>query len=316
MDIPGRNWTDKELAKIEQRLRKIYTQQNAELTAKAKEYFDQFKAEDVIKRKAVDVGTLDMEDYLRWRRTQILTGAHWTRMKEQAALDLYNVNKTALDYVNGRLPDIYAVNYNFQAKDIENGISRRVSFELVDAQTVRNLSFEDKSLLPYKKLDPKKDIPWNMKKINSECLQGILQGESMDKIATRLRLVGVQNQVSAIRAARTIVNGAENKGRFDCAKRAQDMGVIVGKRWISVSDGRTRPWHVQASDDYGAKEDAIPIDEPFIVHDEAMMYPGEVGASPANVYNCRCGYTTVVMGFESTLPEGMIEVEFLDDEYE
>lgn len=310
MNIPGRKWTDEELARIEQRLHEIYTQANAEITAKADTYFRQFRAADIAKKKMVDAGTLSKDDYLRWRRTQILTGEKWTRMREQAALDLYNVNRTALDYVNGRLPDIYAVNYNFQARDIQNGVSSRVSFELVDAQTVRNLSFEDNSLLPYKKLDPKKDIPWNMRKINSECLQGILQGESMPEIAQRLQKVGVQNEVSAMRAARTIVNGAENKGRYDCSRRAEDMGVIVAKKWISVSDGRTRDWHADAGFEYGDDESAIPVDEPFVVNGEDMMYPGAAGASPENVYNCRCGYSIAIRGFRPTLSKGTIKVRF------
>lgn len=309
--LTGRKWTDKELAKMERRLHKIYKQASEELTKKAEDYFKQFEEMDKQKRLAVQEGRLSEDEYLRWRRTKIFTGKHWTRMKEQAAQDLYTVNQRALEYINGRIPNIYAMNYNFSAEDIQNGVSNRISFEMVDAQTVKNLSFEDKSLLPPKKhWDPKKDIPWNMKKINSECLQGILQGENMSDIAKRLLRVGVQNEVSAIRAARTIVNAAENKGRFDSAERAQENGVILGKRWITVHDSRTRDWHKKAGDDYGAEQDAIPLDEPFIVGGEEMMYPGEVGAKPANVYNCRCGMSRVIWGFVPTLPEGTIKVKF------
>lgn len=43
------------------------------------------------------------QEYKRWRQGKIMTGKHWTAMKEQVADELARVNKTALEYVNGRL---------------------------------------------------------------------------------------------------------------------------------------------------------------------------------------------------------------------
>lgn len=243
----------------------------------------------------------------------MLMGKHWNTLKEQSASYIHNVNKIATAYVNDQLPDIYTLNYNLSARDIENTVDK-ISFEMVDARTVKNLSLADgKSFLPYKKLDPRKDIPWNMRKINNEMLQGILQGESIPEIAQRFINVGVANEVSAVRAARTMMTTVENSARLDSAKRAQENGVIMGKIWLSVSDSRTRDWHKQAARDYA---DPIPIDDPFIVNGEEMDAPGDTRASGSNVYNCRCSLGRRVLGFKSILPQnkqGKIKVVFEDE---
>lgn len=310
---PGRRETDERLAKIEKKLHEIYSHSYSELKEKADNYFEKFRKADLEKAKLVKAGRLSEEEYRNWRRTQMLMGKHWNTLKEQSASYIHNVNKIATAYVNDQLPDIYTLNYNLSARDIENTVDK-ISFEMVDARTVKNLSLADgKSFLPYKKLDPRKDIPWNMRKINNEMLQGVLQGESIPEIAQRFINVGVANEVSAVRAARTMMTTVENSARLDSAKRAQENGVILGKIWLSVSDSRTRDWHKQAAYDYA---DPIPIDDPFIVNGEEMDAPGDTRASGSNVYNCRCSLGRRVLGFKSILPQdkqGKIKVVFEDE---
>lgn len=308
--------TDKELKKLEKHLTKLYTQAGKDLTEKHRKYFEKFTAQDEAKRKLVEQGRLSKTAYRKWRQGKIMMGKHWETMKEQAAVDLYNVNHIATEYINNRIPDIYSMCYNFSAKDIEAGVSNRISFEMANAGALRRLAMsEGKSFLPEKELDPEKDIPWNMKLINDEVFQGIYQGESIPKISKRLMNVGVKNEKSAVRAARTIVNQVENQARQDVAERAQEMGVIMKKVWHTISDHRTRDWHKQAGYDYGSRDKAIPIDEPFIVGGEKLMRPGDpsLGASPANLYNCRCASANIPAGFKSILPpdkQGKIKVRF------
>jgi SPP1 gp7 family putative phage head morphogenesis protein len=130
-----------------------------------------------------------------------------------------------------------------------------------------------------------------MKKINAETLQGILQGESMDKIAKRLRSVQEMNKTQAIRSARTIVTGAENKGRQDSYARAEADGIILQKEWIATNDNRTRHWHAELDGQ------TVPQDKPFSNAVGLIMFPGDPGAHPSNTYNCRCTMAAVVKGF-------------------
>lgn len=282
--------TDLKLEEMEKRLSAIYSRAEKEIQKTADEYFSRFAKQDEAKRKLLEQGKITEEEYTKWRKGKVMYGKRFTEMKEQCAKQLLNVNQTALAYINGELPEVYAINYNALASAVD-GVGG-YSFTLVDADTVRNLAVTDTSLLPYKKLDPKKDIPWNMKKINAETLQGILQGESMDKIAKRLRNVQEMNKTQAIRSARTIVTGAENKGRQDSYKRAEEDGIVIKREWIATNDSRTRHWHTELD---GVEVD---VDEPWVNEFGEIMFPGDPAADPANTYNCRCSMSAKVIGFK------------------
>ena len=307
--------TDDELRRIERRLKKIYGQSEKELQEKVNKYFDRFVKLDAEKQSLVDAGKLSAEEYENWRRTQLMMGKHWKEMQKAVAEELYNTNVTALEYINGRLANVYALNYNYAAGEIEQMCDRAISFEMINKRAVENLvKAGNTSLLPLKKLDPAKDIPWNMQKVNSAVLQGIIQGETIPQIADRVSSVTGANEVSSVRAARTIVNGVENKARHDAGERAAEKGVVMGKVWLATHDNRTRDAHVQAGLDYGSNDKAIDLDEPFIVDGEEMEYPGDPSASAGNLYNCRCTHRNVVRGFTSILPpekRGHVKVEFI-----
>ena len=282
--------TDLKLEEMEKRLSAIYSRAEKEIQQTADEYFSKFAKQDEAKRKLLEQGKITEEEYTKWRKGKIMYGKRFAEMKEQCAKQLLNVNQTALAYINGELPEVYAINYNALESAV-NGVGG-YSFTLVDADTVRNLAVTDTSLLPYKKIDPEKDIPWNMKKINAETLQGILQGESMDKIAKRIMNVQEMNKTQAIRSARTIVTGAENKGRQDSYKRAEEDGIVMKREWIATNDSRTRHWHAELD---GVEVD---IDEPWVNEFGEIMFPGDPSADPANTYNCRCSMSAKVIGFK------------------
>lgn len=289
--------TDQKLEEMEKRLSAIYSRAETEIQKTADEYFARFAKQDEAKRKLLEQGKITEEEYTKWRKGKVMYGKRFTEMKEQCAKQLLNVNKTAMAYINGELPEVYAINYNALESAVD-GVGG-YSFTLVDADTVRNLTVTDTSLLPYKEIDPAKDIPWNMKKINAETLQGILQGESMDKIAKRIMNVQEMNKTQAIRSARTIVTGAECKGRQDSYQRAKNDGIILRKYWLATYDKRARDWHKEAGNDY-TEEKAIDIDDFFIVDGEKMLHPGDAmhGASGHNLYNCRCSIASKVIGFK------------------
>ena len=282
--------TDKKLEQMEKRLSAIYSEAQADIQRKANEYFDKFKKADAEKRKLVKAGKLTEEEYKKWRQGKIMYGKRFTAMKEDIAKQLLNVNQIATAYINGELPEVYALNYNALA-DIVDGVGG-YSFTLLDRDTVKHLATTAKSLLPFRELDPAKDIPWNMKKINSQVLQGVIQGESISKIAKRIMNVQEMNKDAAIRSARTIVTGAENKGRMDSYRRAEQDGIILEKEWLAAIDSRTRDWHAELN---GV---TVPIDEPFVNSMGEIMFPGDPSADGANVYNCRCTLISKVKGFK------------------
>ena len=292
-------WTDETLEAMERRLSAIYSRAEKEIDERWKEYLAEAQAEIDELQKAYDLAKKggDAKEIrkagaklARAKRERTLMNSRFKALTEATAVQLANVNKIALAYVNGRLPEIYAVNYNALSKAVD-GVGG-YSFALIDVDAVKTLAATDKSLLPFKELDEKRDIRWNVKKMNAEVLQGILQGEPMDKIASRLSNVTDMNETAAIRNARTMVTSAENKGRQDSYARAEEDGIIMKREWIATNDSRTRHWHAELD---GVEVD---IDEPWENEFGKIMFPGDPSADPANTYNCRCSMAAKVIGFK------------------
>ena len=291
--------TDEKLEEMEKRLSAIYSRAEKEIGERWKEYLVESQAEIYELQKAYELAKKggDAKEIRKAgkklasaKRERTLMDKRFKALTETTAAQLANVNKTALAYVNGQLPEVYSINYN--ALEPSVGGVGGYSFALVDADAVKNLATTDKSLLPYKQLDEKKDIRWNVKKMNAEVLQGILQGEPMDKIAGRLSKVTEMNENAAIRNARTMVTGAENKGRQDSYARATADGIVMKREWLATNDSRTRHWHSELD---GVE---VGVDEPWHNEFGYIMFPGDPSADPANTYNCRCSMAAKVIGFK------------------
>lgn len=297
----ARKKTEKELAKMEREIGRIYKRAGKEIGKTWKDYLKEVGKEIGSLQKAYDDAKKGGDaDAIKEagkalgmkKRDMTLMDKHYKAMTEQLSHELANIDKTATAYVNGKLPEVYAINYNGTAEGVSEAV-KGYSFELMDASTVKNLATKDDTLLPYKYVDGKKTERWHTKKVNAEVLQGIIQGESMDKIAGRLSRVLEMGASSAIRNARTTVTSAENKGRIDMLHDAADKGVITHKVWMATHDSRVREAHADLD---GQEQE---IDDPFESILGPIMYPGDVDADPANVYQCRCSLTYKVIGFKS-----------------
>lgn len=292
----GAEKTDKRLAQMERKLAGIYKRANKELGQKLKEYLAELEPQEQALKKEIEdadddeLRVIAEEKYKLFLKDKTIHSSRFQGLANQMAGQLKKVNETAAAYINGEMPAIYATNYNSAGDDIASQV-KGYSFELVDAGTVKSLATKDETLLPYKVVDGKKDVRWNTRAVNSEIMQGILQGDSIPKISDRLTHVTEMNLTSAVRNARTATTSAQNRGRMDSYHKAQEKGIRVVKVWLATNDVRTRDAHFELN---GQERD---IDEPFENSLGKIMYPGDPDADPANVYNCRCTLITRVVGF-------------------
>jgi SPP1 gp7 family putative phage head morphogenesis protein len=138
-------------------------------------------------------------------------------------------------------------------------------------------------------------MSWNKKQINSSVLQGVLQGESIDKMAKRLLPIVGNNEKAAIRTARTMVTGAENRGRQDRYDEYEEAGVVMNKVWIATPDNRVRDWHLSLDGQ------EVPTDGYFVDGlGQELEYPGDPYAPPNTVYNCRCSMRSHILGMRQS----------------
>lgn len=296
---PAHKETDKILRDMEKRLDEVYKQAYREARQTADDFMKQFREMDKKKRQQVKDGELDKAEYERWRRTQVFQGNRYHQMADTLAADMTHTNQIAASVINGYLPEVYAVNHNYGTYEIEKGSQINTQYTMYDKQTVERLIRDNPDLLPRKAaVNVPKDQLWNKKHINSAITQGILQGESIDKISQRLAAtVTDMSHTSAIRNARTMTTSAQNGGRIDSYKRAEGMGIKILQQWMATLDSRTRHEHRQLD---GQKRK---VGEAFEVEGEKIFFPGDPAAEPSLVWNCRCTLIGEVEGVDYNLSD-------------
>lgn len=300
----GHKLTDKLLEQTEKEIHVIYDKAAKEAQKKADKYFDRFKQQDADMRKLLEDKQITETEYKTWRNSKMIGGSRYKSMAEGLSRDMTNANKLAASVINGHLPDVYATNFNWGTYKIEQDARVDTNFMIYDRQTVERLIRDNPELLPMKaKISVPKDKLWNKQHINGAITQGILLGESIPDISKRLAAVTDMNRSSAIRNARTMTTSAENGGRIDSYKRAEDMGIKVTQEWLATKDGRTRHEHAMLD---GQERK---VGEAFEVEGYKIMFPGDPEAEPFLTYNCRCTLVSNFKGFDHKKMDAYTEAE-------
>jgi len=111
--------------------------------------------------------------------------------------------------------------------------------------------------------------------------QGLEAGEGLNELTARIKTTLGSNRARALGIARTQTAGAVGTGRHAGMGQA---GVEL-KAWITSGDTEVRDSHKNAGVKYA---EGIPLEQPFEVDGEMLMYPGDPAGSAGNIINCRC----------------------------
>lgn len=285
----ARKATDARLREMEAQIRAIYTQARAEITEKWDDYMrrGQLRLDDLYAAYASAPPAEKAAALARYQQAAqnyTLRNRWYREMVRETTYRLANTNEIAAAYLNGRIPEIYLINFNQIDPEVADiGINWTIRNE----HTIKNL------ILPERSVNYAKDMAWNSRQINSAVLQGILQGEGIPKIAKRLLGIVDNNRAAAVRTARTMVTGAENKGRQDRYAEYESEGIVMSKVWIATPDSHTRAWHLSMDGQ------EVGVNEYFIDgHGNELEYPGDPEAEPETVYNCRCSMRSHLIGIK------------------
>lgn len=111
--------------------------------------------------------------------------------------------------------------------------------------------------------------------IMSSYEQGLSVADTADLIQAKL---SAAKPAQARMLARTDLNGLANGASVMTAK----MVGVPYKQWLTANDDRVREQHVEADGQM------VPVEQPFQVCGEDLMYPGDPAASDECSANCRC----------------------------
>lgn len=135
------------------------------------------------------------------------------------------------------------------------------------------------------------------------------QGLSVTNAAALVQTRGIDaSKVTAQLLARTTLNGIANGGSLlaaqlvDQASREAGEPGVGGKTWVTAGDERVRETHADADGQ------TVPVDQPFDVGGEQLMYPGDPNGSNEEIINCRC---TLIYGSDAVAAAGVVPTDGL-----
>lgn len=288
--------TDKQLEDTEKELVILYTILLAALLKSSKKYLEKHEKQDKKMLLRFEKGEITKKELEDWRTATFTTGRAWAKFEKAFTAETTAANQEAMKVVREQLKKTFELNANYTAYQIETKARIVDVFDLVDKPTIERIMKQRPDLFPQPSVNIPIDQLWNRKQLNGSILQGILNGESIPKIAKRLSEVAIKDYKVAVRNARTATTGAENGGRVYSYERAEEMGIELEQEWLATLDGRTRHSHRQLD---GEK---IKVGGTF---SNGCKFPGDPDGAPSEVQNCRCTLVAALKGIDNTHNERM-----------
>lgn len=142
------------------------------------------------------------------------------------------------------------------------------------------------------------DTIWN--DVRSRVTDAVASGMSNEDLKGEIEKLSNFSEYRADTIARTETISAYVNGDWEGAQLLGEYGPVE-KVWVATGDARGREWHTELMDT------SLPMDEPFDVDGEPMLYPHDPSGSAYNVVNCRCYVEFLYAG--DTRPDGSIVPE-------
>ncbi len=311
---------DERLEQLEERLTALYANAENEIRSQYTDFTENFEKEDKRLAALAESGDIPKDEYLAWRKTNIIKSDSYGLAIETMSNMLVNTDVAAMAIINAELPAVIAESYNFvQALGFEAADQAGITagtFQVYNAESVELLISDKPNLFPapsertIKELGGTVDIPedkkWSKDRINREITQGIVQGKPLPKIAENLQRVTTMDKNAAIRNARTAMTAAENMGRAASAATLKENGIPVEEVWSAAGDNRVRETHRLL--DGTKKNEAGYYGEGII--ETLLLYPGDPRGDPEEVYNCRCRESIILAGINHSRDAELYE-EFM-----
>ena len=111
--------TEKELAKLEKSIAKIYARTAKSLKKDIEDYFSAFSDEDEKKKAELEAGEITKEEYKQWRLRTMCQGKKYEAFRNSLVKKYLKANREADELINQETTEVFALNYNYTAYKIE-----------------------------------------------------------------------------------------------------------------------------------------------------------------------------------------------------
>lgn len=233
--------------------------------------------------------------------------SQWSRLmfytEDPSAFSLFRISELAKN-----LDNLYAILYNELARVISDGTGSAFKMGVEHtAEPIKqlgyNVQFFRPSLAQVNVINDFNaalvtDITTQVRKLINIEVRNVALGviRPIEAMANITKKMGLPPRASdpttgiayrAERIVRTETNRIYNMAVFSQQLALYKDFPSLRKSWVAIGDERTRNAHLHAHQQWR------PIDEPYLVMGESLMYPLDPVGSPRNVIQCRCRSITI-----------------------
>lgn len=316
----GHKFTDKEIERLENILKRHYGKTNKTVTEMLSKHLKQYEDRIAEYQDRVDSGAMTEQQYEDAVYMLITTGNEWAQTEDDILTEYVKADSSAMDVVGASMMTIYLYNHLFKSSRMNSRAKAHFTFKFELPKVFRDNKspfsvITDmlngrvfKRMLPPPNPDKMKDRLWHRVKLNSVIRRGIRKGKSVMDIATEVEKITGMDIKAAIRAARTACTYAENSAKLDAMIAFRDKyGIDVKKMWYATLDGRTRTQHREIHGEIRELEEKF---------SNGLLFPADPNGAPSEVYNCRCTMLEIIEGIDTSIndaPAGKSREEWISE---
>lgn len=316
----GHKFTDKEIERLENKLRKHYGKTNKAVIDMLTEHLKQYEDRIAEYQQRLDSGGMTEQQYEDAVYMLITTGNDWQQTQDAIVNAYVESDASAMQIIGATMLTVYLYNNLFKSKRMISKSRSHFDFDFKMPKVFRDKDnpfaiiidlLNGKAfrrMLPPPNPNKMKDRLWHRVKLNSIIRQGIRKGKSVNDIAYNIERLTKMDIVAAFRAARTGCTNAENSAKLDAMIAFRDKyGIDVKKMWYATLDGRTRTHHREV---HGEVRE---LEEKF---SNGLLFPADPNGEPSEVYNCRCTMLEVIDGVDldiANAPSGKSREEWIEE---
>lgn len=284
---------DKEIAEMEKEFNKIYNQAKKELNMELKNGVDW---------NGVNAAKTRTKRLIAAKKSRRLS-----KMIHKMARVIQGRNRTALNIIDDRLINIFSVNYNWAGWQMERNSGYDTRFKMYSEEAVRELLKETTPVFTKMAYLGAKDVNKIQSDLRRQLTLGIMQGNSIEKLAEKIDKVTDKNNHGSVRIARTESGRIQNSGRLKAFEYGERQGLNLKKEWISTIDKRTRDTHKRL------QGETISLDDTF---SNGLKYPGDPNGSARETIRCRCTMISEFVGIKKGANELKLDEKIKNMSYE
>ncbi|OEH86244.1 hypothetical protein BHU72_11970 [Desulfuribacillus stibiiarsenatis] len=262
---------EKMTVKTEKEIIKAYSESLKSIRAQLADVFARFGTDD----------SLDYSVMQKYNRLAHLEQEIISELRSLTGKNAKSLTTSLFDmFEESYLYTVYAVESEAQIKLGMNRINRKI-IEKAIQNPITGLTLNDR----LKK--NRNDVIIN---IRQQITQGLIQGESYQKMARRIKSTLEGDVKKAMRVVQTEAHRVQQQGRLDPLDKFEEKGIKLAKVWVATLDDRTRDSH-QDLDGQHADKDGF-----FELNGMTAEAPGMFGVAEEDI-NCRCTFRIEILDY-------------------